>query len=207
MIPGGWDPVHRPREVFTALMAAVCDPGATSGLPAGWSALEGAAAVALTLADATVTLGFGEGEDDWSTALARATGACVVPMSQADVVVVRTGLAAVLPQVRRGRPTHPEEGATVVIAVPSPPWTPATLTGPGLPRPARRRLPLSEDDLEARNLAVAEPPLGVDVYAVTAGAVHSLPRSTTVTFACAAPLESRDHPDEATALEPSCTRR
>ncbi|HTV73976.1 MAG TPA: phosphonate C-P lyase system protein PhnH [Candidatus Acidoferrales bacterium] len=88
--------------------------------------------------------------------------------------------AQMIARLSPGTEEIPEDGATLII-VDATACTAARLSGPGIREAFATELPLTRAALEARNLACADYPLGVDLIFVHAdGRVSALPRTTHV---------------------------
>lgn len=175
--------VHTAREVFLACLLAQCTPGRPQPLPAddggALNTLAAGRAILLALVDHHVSIAGVAGAADLVREVARSTGAVPAAPDEADFVLTDADPTSLLPTLRRGTPTAPETGATLVVLAHGA-TTPVKLTGPGLEEPAHAELALSRTALAARDAAVARAPLGVDLFLATAAGVVALPRSTAV---------------------------
>lgn len=189
----GWDTTHASRETFLAFLRAQCSPGQAAGpVPTTGhvddASLDSAAAVLLALLDPNTSLAI-EGQPatdfDW---LYNATGAPVAPVSQADFVLSTQDFAGVVAAVKRGTAEQPELGATV-LCVGDDPVSQAvvTLAGPGIKHPLQITVPMSVAVIEARAVANAAYPMGIDVVIPRGDRLIAFPRSTQIS------LEGADH--------------
>lgn len=195
---GRFDPIFDSQATFRLTLEAMARPGTTVRLPAGdprcpEPACGPLAAVLLTLLDHEVTFAVVPAAGDGVLAhglvryLATATGSRAVPAEEADFVIALGALPPGLPaSLRQGTPAFPDEGATLLMLVPSlvaaGDGALVELTGPGIPGRATTRLSgLTAADLAALALVNAEPPLGIDLLLIDdEGNLLCLPRSTRV---------------------------
>lgn len=178
--------VHTAREIFWACLRAQCTPGTCHPLPAdgagrpvGGRAGATASALLRALVDHRVSVAGAAGATGLAGEIARLTGAALTEPHRADFVVTDADPAALLPTLRRGTPTAPETGATLVV-IDHGTTTEVTLAGPGLAAPVRTTLALGGAAVVARNTVVADAPAGVDLFLTSADGVVALPRSSVV---------------------------
>ncbi|WP_166172584.1 phosphonate C-P lyase system protein PhnH [Rubrobacter tropicus] len=181
-----FDPVFDSQRVFRCVLQATAQPGKLFALPpTGVAPRE---AVARTLLDHEVTLcALGDRAEE-AERISGLTGSRIVPVNEADFVLVSTGSGAGVSSLKRGTLERPETGATAIFAVRRLSNT-GTLTlklsGPGI-RGGRSlgAEGLSAEVAEAIRESRQGYPLGVDVYLVDeAGQVAGLPRSTSLEVA------------------------
>ena len=184
-VPGAraFDAVFDAQRVFRCLLQATARPGQLFALPPmRETPIE---AVARTLLDQEVTFCVvGAGASETKESLSLATGARVVPLAEADFILISGAESNGTPlTLKRGSLERPEEGATAIYAVEelsnAGPLT-LEISGPGVAGERRlgiRGLPVAEAEALRESRAVY--PLGVDAYLVDeAGRVAALPRST-----------------------------
>ncbi|MGW3949557.1 phosphonate C-P lyase system protein PhnH [Streptomyces sp. NPDC004752] len=101
---------------------------------------------------------------------------------EADVLIVDGNTSyGLLDRIPRGTEEYPERGATVIYLVEGlPDATRLQLTGPGVDGDLEVRLPLSPDDVAARNAACQKWPTGIDLLLAGDGWVTGLPRTTSI---------------------------
>lgn len=172
------------QRTFRTLLDALSRPGLLhrlhlpSGVPAALMP-----ALALADVDVTACVLTPSESPDWAAVLTLATGARIVPLEQADVVVaLRPPTPDEIRALRRGRADAPELGALLALACGAlgQGRTLLVLCGPGVPESR----PLGIDGVEpavfeALARANATYPAGVDTFLVAAdGTVAGLPRST-----------------------------
>jgi alpha-D-ribose 1-methylphosphonate 5-triphosphate synthase subunit PhnH len=185
---------RRSQKNYRCLLQALSRPGRVVRLKAldGMSPFAAATAFAECLLDAEVgfcVIGNGSAQA-LQTAIAGATGARTEPLEAADFVFFSEGRSRDgVRLVRRGGSECPEDGATVVYCLDSPPAAVAErfrvrLTGPGISgaggiAPEMGGIAIEEfQELMAVN---ADYPLGVDAFFVRpSGEVMGLPRSTRI---------------------------
>jgi alpha-D-ribose 1-methylphosphonate 5-triphosphate synthase subunit PhnH len=84
-----------------------------------------------------------------------------------------------LTRARHGSEERPQDGATAVyVAHPGVAGTSVRVQGPGVDGHATCRLPVSADELAAREQACRQQPRGVDVLLISGGQLIGLPRTT-----------------------------
>lgn len=180
-----WDSVHDSRHTFLACLGALCAPATRVAIAPSPGlvqapALDTACAVLLSLLDPGLTLAAsGSAADEAADRLIRLTGATRAPVHTADFVLVVGEASAIFQTARRGTPTHPEAGATIVV-VASSETASAKFSGPGIQSPIRGSVPLSDIDLENLAHANSEPPSGIDVLIADAGELIALPRTSRI---------------------------
>jgi alpha-D-ribose 1-methylphosphonate 5-triphosphate synthase subunit PhnH len=179
------------QGVFRAMLDTLSHPGRTVTLDSdlGRRGVPFALvpALALVAGDTTFALA-GSGAEILAPLVADATGSRIAPVDQADLVVVLDELdPEMLVAVKRGTALIPEAGARVIISVPnldpSPPSrTRFVLRGPGVNGSMPSDLGgLSREAVEARDVAVAGFPAGIDIWLTDPeGRLAALPRTTQV---------------------------
>lgn len=194
------DPVRASQHLFRLTLDALANPGTVQQLIIHPRLLaENAvprpylASVLLTLLDHEVTLHVAPGPatDDLAGLMVRRTRTTLVDAGSADFAVAEAAsLEPGLPEtLRRGSLEYPDDGATLVIDVPSLDQTEAgtlelTLAGPGIESVRRLRLGgLAAAVFHARNRAVANYPMGIDLLLIdAAGRMVGLPRTTGISI-------------------------
>ena len=194
---------HGSQRVFRVLLDALCRPGTVMPLTttsATADVVPSALLVPMALAGVEVALAVLAPPESpaWANSVAGATGASVVALERADIVV---GLRAPSPEeirsLRRGSDESPELGARLVltcaglddgsVATGSDRRVLLDISGPGVA--GRRRLGvegLPVEVFETLILVNREFPLGVDTFLVASGQadgsalVAGLPRSSRV---------------------------
>jgi alpha-D-ribose 1-methylphosphonate 5-triphosphate synthase subunit PhnH len=184
----------RNQKNYRSLLQSLSRPGRVVRLEVlgGISPLAAAKAFAECLLDPEVAfcvMGNGS-EEALQTAIVGATGARTVPLADADFVFfMGTGGQGSLSHTRRGSPEAPEEGATLVYCLESPPAEVSDrfrvrLTGPGIPEPSgiAPEMPgIPVQPFQDLMIVNADYPLGVDAFFVRPnGEVMGLPRSTRI---------------------------
>lgn len=110
-------------------------------------------------------------------------GRPMADVADADVLLV-LGLSSCgrLLDASRGTEELPENGATAIYVIDpaEAPQTRSRLSGPGVDGISICTLPLAASELAERARCCADPPLGVDLLAVTGGTIVGLPRTTRV---------------------------
>jgi len=191
------DPVFASQATFRTVLLAMARPGSIGRVAAAdpgcpLPVCRVLAAVARTLLDHEVAFavvtGKASGDDgaaELAAYLAETTGARQEPVAAADYVLLLGQPPGGLPAaLRRGRPAHPDEGATLIAVVPSlgpsAEGAAVALAGPGVAPGARLDLAgRSAGDVAALAEVNGEPPLGIDLILATPdGEVACLPRST-----------------------------
>jgi alpha-D-ribose 1-methylphosphonate 5-triphosphate synthase subunit PhnH len=197
------DPVRASQHVFRVTLDALGNPGSVQHLIVHPRLLaEDAivnpyvASVLLTLLDHEVTLHVAPGPDAPGLAgladlMVRRTRTTLVDAGSADFAVATSAsLEPGLPEtLRRGSLEYPDDGATLVVDVPSLDQAEAgslelTLAGPGIESVRRLRLAgLPAAFFHARNRAVAHYPTGIDVVLIDrTGRLVGLPRTTGISI-------------------------
>lgn len=170
------------QACFRALLIAYSTPGRAVPLPVPLPsppALSPAcAALLLTLVDAQTKVALPEHHParEWLTFH---TGAPLAPPGEADFAVAadRPALAG----LRQGKDEAPEDGATLILDLPS--WNTGRrfrLSGPGLRAPATVMLPLDEHFLAEWAAQTRTRPRGVDLLLCAGAEILALPRSLTI---------------------------
>jgi alpha-D-ribose 1-methylphosphonate 5-triphosphate synthase subunit PhnH len=194
-----FDPVFDAQTAFRTLLDSMARPGTVAPLGVAdprcpLAACRALAALARTLLDhevAFAVVAAGEGQDEQVGELSRyltlATGSRPTAATNADFVFVLGPLpTGLLPGLRRGIPTFPDDSATVVILAPNldegDGGLPVALQGPGVPPNMVATLAgLIATDLVDRDTANSEPPCGLDLILIDpAGRILCLPRSTKI---------------------------
>lgn len=204
-LPGGAlrDPVRASQHIFRVVLDALANPGTVQPgivhprlLPEPAFANPYAVSLLLTLLDHEVSLHVAPGPDAATVAdfLARRTRVALTDAGLPDLAAFVTAQAESidngLPErLRRGSLEYPDDGATLVVDVPSLDQGETgslelTLTGPGIASVRRLRLSgLSPAFFQSRNRAVAQYPMGIDLLLIDrAGRVVGLPRTTDLTI-------------------------
>lgn len=190
------DPVRATQHIYRVLLDALAHPGIAYPLirhphlaleaepPHPWLA-----SAALTMLDHETSLAAVPfpGHDALVDVIQRRTQVTMTAVEDADFVVAElASTPAELPlRMKRGTLDYPNDGATLLIGVDAAPGQNGhaiEITGPGID--GRGALPPSQlplDLLAARNEAVADYPLGIDMFLFDReGHVIGLPRTTTV---------------------------
>ncbi|BDG20181.1 hypothetical protein TthSNM11_23840 (plasmid) [Thermus thermophilus] len=170
----GWE--KRAQETFRALLMALAYPGRVFPLR-GPSPEEALLRVAEALVDGSVGV---HGPGFLLEAL-RAQGVRSALPQEADFLFAEGpgGLEDLARRARVGHPLSPEEGATLVAAVPLGRGPLLRVTGPGVEGEAFLRAPLPRGFLEVREARLAYP-LGFEVFLVDGRGVVGLPRTAEV---------------------------
>lgn len=192
--PGFAQPVHAAQQVFRALLEAMSRPGRVQTLPAG--SLEGLHDAGLGRARCAALLALLDGEASvWLHAALRGTGApahlqfhtgvrlAAAAEEGAFVVLDAAHAEAALWQALPcGSDTAPQEGATLVIEVPSlENGLALALRGPGVRSVQRLRVGgLHAGFWQARAALECAFPCGIDLILTCGERVAALPRSTRV---------------------------
>lgn len=194
------DPVRASQHIFRVVLDALANPGSVQQVilhprltAEDTIANPFLASVLMTLLDHEVSLHVAPGlaAADLAGLMERRTRTTLVDAGSADFVVAEAAtLEPGLPEtIRRGSLEYPDDGATLVIDVPSLDQTEAgtlelTLAGPGIESVRRLRLAgVRAAVFHARNRAVANYPMGIDLILVdTAGRVVGLPRTTGISI-------------------------
>jgi alpha-D-ribose 1-methylphosphonate 5-triphosphate synthase subunit PhnH len=175
LTPGFASPLQA-QSCFRAVLAAFATPGTAVTLPVALTPPPGlspaAAAVLLTLADAQTSVALPDSARNWLTFH---TGARLAAPAQADFVAAaaRPPLAT----LRQGSDISPEDGATLILDLPSFAGASYRLSGPGLREPVRVTLPLNGAFLPEWRAQTRSAPRGVDILICVDTAVLALPRS------------------------------
>jgi alpha-D-ribose 1-methylphosphonate 5-triphosphate synthase subunit PhnH len=191
LLERGFDPVFHGQACFRALLRATASPGAPIDLPpVGLEIPEprhrSACLLLLALLDLEVSFhALGCAAPRLSEYLAANTGARLAPLESADfVLVLDSDSGGRVAHAKRGCLTAPHEGATLVYAptrlheMDEPDAVVLRLEGPGIG--AARRLGiggLAGEEIDHWR-ALADFPLGVDVWLAADGVVAVIPRST-----------------------------
>lgn len=197
---GTQDPVLAAQQIFRQVLDGLASPGSVRpGLvhPAvsqdQYSGNRYLASVLLTLLDHEVSVHVDpatRSADELERLLARRTRVAFEAISTATFVVadVATVSPDVATRLRRGTLAYPDDGATLLLAVDALDERNSTglslhLSGPGIESSRIVDLPVGVDPalFEARNQAIAQYPLGIDLLLVdSAGRMVGLPRTTSV---------------------------
>lgn len=174
------------QRVFRAALEAMSRPGTIHQLPSV-EALAGRSAAAgpiLALADLMAPVaGMGTAASDVVAEIGRVTGAPVVELPAARLVLSLESDPDAIGELATGDAFAPQNGALVCQLVDAvgdgEPWL---LTGPGVDGSIELRVAgLDPRFLEARARKVADFPAGIDVLLIDArGAIAALPRTTKV---------------------------
>ena len=190
------DPVRATQHIYRVLLDALSNPGITvplvqhphlaqeQALSQPWLA-----SVLLTLVDHETSLAVlpFPGHQLLVDAVQRRTRVEMTTVEVADFVVAEVAsIPAGLPlHMNHGTLDYPNDGATLLLGTGAglrSSGQELELSGPGID--GRRTLPLGEiptELIEARNEAVSDYPLGIDLFLVDAGGtVTGLPRTTAV---------------------------
>jgi alpha-D-ribose 1-methylphosphonate 5-triphosphate synthase subunit PhnH len=190
------DPVRAAQHIFRVALDALANPGALQpglihpavarDLPKGNPWL---ASLLLTVLDHEVAAHVAPGPDAEAIAeyLVRRVRPSIVPAGEADFVAaaaetIEPGLPEML---RRGGLEYPDDGATLVIDVPSlQNGLALTLTGPGIKETRTLRAGgLPAAFFRSRDRAVADYPMGIDLLLVDrCGRIAGLPRTTRISI-------------------------
>jgi alpha-D-ribose 1-methylphosphonate 5-triphosphate synthase subunit PhnH len=175
MIAGFSSPAQA-QNCFRGVLRAFSRPGTSVRLeavepPAGLS--PAAAAILLTLADATSGVHLPEAAHDW---LKFHTGARPVARETADFVVAAPHLAG----LRNGTDEAPETGATLMIDAAEFAGPKYRLSGPGIETHLDISLPLDTDFLADWRAQRRIAPRGVDMLLCAGQKIIGLPRSTNI---------------------------
>ncbi len=194
------DPIRASQHIFRIALDALANPGSVRQaiihprlLADEAVANPYLASVLLTLLDHEVSLHVTPGPDaaELEELMVRRTRTTLVEAGSADFAVASTGsLDHGLPErLRRGSLEYPDDGATLVVDVPSLDGATTgdlelTLTGPGIESVRRLQLAgLPAAFIHSRNRAVAQYPMGIDLILIdTAGRVAGLPRTTNISI-------------------------
>jgi alpha-D-ribose 1-methylphosphonate 5-triphosphate synthase subunit PhnH len=170
------------QSCFRAVLRALSRPGEIVTLGASLTPPEplsiAAAALLLTLADATTTVSLEPAAQDW---LLFHTGARLADKAAADFVVTRT--RPPLGLLRAGTDDEPEAGATLILDVEALDGPAYRLTGPGIAEAATIRLPLDQTLLDEWRAQRAIAPRGVDMLLCAGRRILGLPRSVAIEVA------------------------
>jgi alpha-D-ribose 1-methylphosphonate 5-triphosphate synthase subunit PhnH len=116
-----------------------------------------------------------------TTVAADGTTTGVRPEEAGVLVVDGSTSHGLLDRIPRGTEEYPEHGATVIYLVAGQPDSAHLhLTGPGVDGYLEVRLPLSPDDVIARNAACRKYPAGIDLLLTGDGWVTGLPRTASI---------------------------
>lgn len=163
------------HRLFRAALLALAYPGRPVPAPASTGRGLARSIVEATWPDTTPV---------WSGDLALVPpGRPAAGVAQADVLLVPGASSrGRLLDARRGTEELPENGATVIYVIDpaGAPQTRSRLSGPGVDGVSMCTLPLAASELADRATCCADPPLGVDLLAVTGGSIVGLPRTTSV---------------------------
>ena len=198
------DPIRASQYIFRVVLDALANPGSIQQAivhprirTEASIASPYLASVLLTLLDHEVSLHVAPGPNGESLAalatladlMVRRTRTTLLEAGPADFVVAdAAGMENGLPEMlRRGSLEYPDDGATLVVDVPSLDGPlggdlELTLTGPGIESVRRLQLAgLPAAFFHSRNRAVANYPMGIDLLLVDeAGRVVGLPRTTRI---------------------------
>ena len=163
------------HRLFRAALLALAYPGRPVPAPAGTGRR-----LARTIVEAT----WPDTAPIWSNDPALVPpGRPTAGVADADVLLVLGPVSrGRLLDARRGTEELPEDGATAVYVInpADAPQTRVRLSGPGVDGISLCTLPLASGELADRANCCADPPLGVDLLAVTGGTIVGLPRTTSV---------------------------
>ena len=190
------DPIRASQHIFRVVLDALANPGTIRTsivhprlIAESLSVNPYMASVLVTLLDheVSVHVADGPGSVELADFLVRRTRTTLADASDATFVVAHAGSGDyVLPEVlRRGSLEYPDDGATLLIDVPTLGQESAhdlelTMTGPGIVTVERIRVDgLNPKFLESRNVATANYPMGIDLLLIDSeGRVVGLPRTT-----------------------------
>jgi alpha-D-ribose 1-methylphosphonate 5-triphosphate synthase subunit PhnH len=175
MIAGFTTPAQA-QKCFRGVLRALSRPGELVMLedaeaPAGLS--PAAAAILLTLADATTGVYLPDSAHDW---LKFHTGARPAARQAADFVLESARLAG----LRNGTDDEPEAGATLIVDVAELNGPEYRLSGPGIDTHLDISLPLGAEFLLEWHAQRRIAPRGVDVLLCAAQKIIGLPRSLNI---------------------------
>lgn len=168
------------QSCFRAALYALSRPGevvtlATSLIPPAPLSVA-AAALLLTLADATVSVCLNGGAaQDW---LVFHTGARLAGAGAADFLVAQT--RPPLGHLRNGTDDEPEASATLILEAPDFSGQQFRLAGPGIQTPTTLNLPLDGAFLTDWQAQARLAPRGVDMFLCSGRCIIGLPRSTSI---------------------------
>ncbi len=168
------------QTCFRAVLRALSRPGEivniAGDLPRAASLSPAAAAILLTLADATTAVSLEETQArDW---LVFHTSARMAPLRDADFVVARN--RPQLSLLRNGSDDEPEDGATLILDIDGFHGLQCRLSGPGIENATILFLPLDKDFFvewaaQSKNL-----PRGVDILLCAGRQIIGMPRSVKI---------------------------
>lgn len=193
------DPVRASQYIFRVLLDALANPGTIRPLivhpliAADASSVQPyIASLLVTMLDHEVSLHIAQADDADALRdlVVRRTRVAMALASDADFVVAAADMDSSLPeQLKRGSLEFPDDGATLVVRVPSltdPDVTGLNLAlrGPGIPETRSLRVSgIGAGTIESRNHAVANYPTGIDLLLTDdAGMVAGIPRTTVITI-------------------------
>lgn len=179
---------HVSQEVFRVLLDAMARPGRLGRLPDVDVPPTLAPVLALADVDSPVALLQAPSDTDLAEPVHRATGAPIVPLTDAELVcALRPPTPDEIRTIPHGRRDAPELAAKLALAchtlrAASGGDVRLGLRGPGVPgRLAIGVNGVPVETLEAVEASRREPPCGIDVFCVdTEGGVIGLPRSTRI---------------------------
>lgn len=188
--PGLPDPVRDSQTIFRAVLDAMAHPGRITALPAPPLAqpplIPASTMVCLALVDHETPLWL-----DKSLATPRITaylrfhtGAPIAPAASRASFAILDGPATDLTRFQTGTDAYPENGATVIIQVPSLSASgPLTLSGPGIDGETRLGVGGAPASFwKARESVNAGFPRGLDLILCAGHEIAALPRTTRVTL-------------------------
>lgn len=192
------DPIRADQQLFRATLTALSTPGIVYQLPAaplsGIDTIRGnrwAISLLVALLDHEVSLAVEQlpAADELVEIVRKRTRTTIAGRERADFVIADlTTLNPAVPlAIKRGSLQYPDDGATLIIQVPSLDTDSVSalslrLTGPGINGERKLHLPgFPEAFFVARDEAVSHYPMGIDILLIDSGGrLLGLPRTTTI---------------------------
>ncbi len=183
----GFTSLHEAQGCFRAVLAALSRPGLVQRTPALMPPAPlspAAAAILLTLTDASVALALLEPNVEVQAWLTFHTGVRFAALANADFVMGKTAARPALSHLQQGSYDEPENGATLILDVPALGTGRRTrLTGPGIESEIFVNVPLDDGFFAERAALYANAPCGVDILLCSGNELLGLPRSTLIEVA------------------------